>query len=519
MWEELQYTGFLLQHSEVLNALVFSAHIAGVSRETTAPSLHVAYRARFAKTRWAQELPDDMPDASFSQLVLKTPGSMRDDTDLERRTPPLRALGRGWRAMLVGALAILAVGSSDAQSPVKQVLVLQSLDRGNIPLDYFTGEFRVRLDQRFGRPVNVVEVVVGPTRFVGASERAVGDYIRALYADRPPPDLIVTTGGPAWAFARENRQQLFPATPLLLAPVDQRFLGTSSLGNNETAVAVINDFPRVIDEILRLLPETKRVFMVTGAGAIGRFWHRELETEFARFRDHVTFEWSDSLSLQQIQRRVATLPNHSAIFYVVFSTDGQGGAYADEQVLADLHARANAPIFTSQAPFFGHGIVGGTMMPMDDVARSAADAASRMLNGERPQDIKVAPQQPGRPVYDWRELDRWDIPESRLPTGSVVRYRSQTLWQEHKNTVLIALGALVVESILIALLLYERRARQRAEIESRRHLSLAADANRRETISALTTSIGHELGQPLSAVVHNAQALGRMMAGPGRRRK
>ena len=43
-------------------------------------------------------------------------------------------------------------------------------------------------------------------------------------------------------------------------------------------------------------------------------------------------------------------------------------------------------------------------------------------------------------------------------------------------------------------------------MESRRHLALAADANRRVTMSALTGSIAHELSQPLNAILHNAQA-------------
>jgi len=76
---------------------------------------------------------------------------------------------------------------------------------------------------------------------------------------------------------------------------------------------------------------------------------------------------------------------------------------------------------------------------------------------------------------------------------------------------LTAAGALVLQSLLIALLLYERRGRQRAETESKRHLSLAADSNRRQMISALTTSIAHELTQPLSAIVHNAEALQMMV--------
>ena len=74
-----------------------------------------------------------------------------------------------------------------------------------------------------------------------------------------------------------------------------------------------------------------------------------------------------------------------------------------------------------------------------------------------------------------------------------------------------AAGALVIQSLLIVGLLYQRRARQRAEIDSRRNLALAADASRRETMSALTSSIAHELGQPLSAMMHNAEALQMMV--------
>ena len=54
----------------------------------------------------------------------------------------------------------------------------------------------------------------------------------------------MTIGGPAAVFARKYRQQLFPDTPLLFAAVDQRYLGGAPLGENETAVAVVNDYPR-----------------------------------------------------------------------------------------------------------------------------------------------------------------------------------------------------------------------------------------------------------------------------------
>jgi signal transduction histidine kinase len=333
-----------------------------------------------------------------------------------------------------------------------------------------------------------------------------------MYANRTPPDLIVSTGGPAAVFARKHRRDLFPEKPLLFASVDERFLSEAPLGESESAVAVANDFPRQIDEILGVLPDTKQVFMVSGSGALGRFWREQLDSSFARFHDRVTFIWSDEWSFPNILQRVANLPAHSAIVYLHFSMDAQGAVYSDEQVLNQLHAKANAPLFAAFSAWFGYGSVGGSMIAVGDLARNTADAATRILNGEAPASVRIPPQRAAQPTFDWRELRRWGIPESRLPPGSIVEFRPPSLWDEHKITVLTAMAALALESLMIMLLLYERRARQSAEIESRQNLALAADANRRETISALTSSIGHELGQPLSAISHNAQALQMMVS-------
>jgi signal transduction histidine kinase len=413
-----------------------------------------------------------------------------------------------------GALAgllMLAAMSAQGQSRVRQVLVLQSFDRGNLILDHFTGNFRVDLGQRAG-PVNFIQVVVGPTGFVGAPEPAVVDFIRSTFADRATPDLIVTVAAPAAIFARKYRRQLFPDTPLLFASVDQRFLEAAPLGENETSVAVINDFPLIIDDILQVLPQTRQVFVVMGSGVLAKLWRKELESQFQRFHDRLTFVWSDDMSLAEILRRCASLPERSAIFYLTFGTDASGGAYADERVIAELHATANAPLFGAHSVFFGAGVVGGRLMSIDELSRHTADAAIRILQGASPSSVRVPPKSPGPRMFDWRELQRWGIPESRLPPNSVVRYRRPSLWQEYRVAVLIATGVLAIQAFLIVGLLFERRARRRAEIDSHRNLALAADASRRATMSALASSIAHEIGQPLSAMILNAEALQTLIA-------
>ena len=253
------------------------------------------------------------------------------------------------RVVLTGLLVLGAAANGAAQSVQRQVLVLQSLYRGNLVLDNFTTNFRVELDQRAEQPVNFVQVFVGPTGSVGAPERSVVDFIISTFPDGSKPDLIVAVAGPASLFAHKYRKQLFPDTPLLLAAVDQRYLRGAPLGDNDTAVAVDNDFPRTIDDILQVLPQTRQVFVVAGTGQIGRFWRRELEEPFSRFRDRLTFEWLDNLSFSEILRRCASLPDNSAIFYLTFGTDAAGAAYADERVLADLRARPMHPSLRGRA--------------------------------------------------------------------------------------------------------------------------------------------------------------------------
>ena len=416
-------------------------------------------------------------------------------------------VGNGWRGAALAGVLVLATASSAAAQTVQQILLLQSFSRGNLTLDSFTANFRVELDRLAGSPMNVVQVVVGPTGFVGASDPAVVDYIRSIFAGHRGPDLIVTVSGTAAAFARNYREQLFPDAPLVFAAVDQRTLRGAPLGNNDTAVAVDNDFSGFVDDILELLPQTREVFVVVGSGPPARFWRQELTDQFSRFDGRLTFAWSNDLSLPEMVRRCASLPRNSVILYLDFGMDAQGRTYSDERVFADLHDTANAPVFGVQSVMLGHGVVGGRLMAIDGLGRNAADVAIRLLRGAPPRTINVTPQSPGRPMFDWRELRRWNIAENRLPPDSVVQYRSPSLWQEHRLTILGAVGVLIVQALLIVGLLHQRRARQRAESDSRKSLALAADTSRRETMSALTSSIAHELGQPLSSMMHNATAL------------
>jgi len=329
----------------------------------------------------------------------------------------------------------------------RKILVVQSSDQAQLSYGRLTDSLKTELSHRFGQPINYVQFGLDPPGFSAAPEDGAVTYLRSLFAGHGSPDLIVTIGASAAQFILKHGEQLFPGAPALLAGVDDRFLRATPLPVNVAIVPVRHDPSQMIDTILRLRPDTTRLFVVMGASRLEQAWGDVMRRDAARF-PQLSFDWATG-SFSDVLTHAAALPGHSAILYGLFNLDAQGAAYDEEHVLAELHAVATAPLFGFQSHQLGHGIVGGPLMDLDDVSHHAVDAALRILNGESPSQIKTAVQLAGSPMFDWRELRRWQIDENRLPAGSVVRLREPTPW-ERSRWVWLTGGAIgLVEGVLI----------------------------------------------------------------------
>ena len=369
--------------------------------------------------------------------------------------------------------------TSPAEAAVRHVVVLQSVERGNLVLDQFMSMLRVRLDDRLAEPVTFTEFVVSPSRFGQAPEQAMVDFLRSAYTGRPRPDLVITSGGPAATFARRHRAQLFPESPIIYAAVDQRFLRGASFTDRDTAVAVAHDPAAIIADILRLFPDTENLFVVFGSGVLGEFWRKEFERESAAFRDRLKLIWPDGLTYAAMLERAASLPPRSAIFFNSYEVDAEGATYPTERVLGDLRARVRAPLFGSQSAELGLGVIGGNLMSIDEVARRTTDVASRILEGETPARINAPVQQPGPYTFDVRELQRWGITEDRLPAGSVIRFREPGVWDRYKWAIVGSASALAAQTLLITALLVSRTRRRRVEESLKAARATLVNLNRR----------------------------------------
>ena len=396
---------------------------------------------------------------------------------------------------------------------LKRVLVLHSFGREFRPWSEYAREIKAELERQSSWPLDVQEHTLLTARFNNPGPEApFVDYLHSLYQGTPP-DIVLSIGAPAARFVQRYRGELFPNTPMVLTVVEQRLVNRFDLTDNDVVVSVRNDFMAVFDNILRVLPNTKTVAMVVGASPLEKFWIDEVKRELKPLGDRVGLVWYSDLPFEEILQRAARLPPDTVLFWGLMSVDAAGIVYEGDIALRSLRAVANAPIFSYQEPFFGSSTVGGPMQRTADTSRKTVDAVLRILGGEKPNSIKYETIEFGAPRYDWRELQRWSISESSLPPGSEVMFRAPTMWEIYRWQLLLVLAVILVQTGLISGLLHERQRRHVAEVESRQRLAELAHANRYSAVGELTTSIAHELNQPLGSILTNTETAELMLNG------
>lgn len=416
------------------------------------------------------------------------------------------------RAAALALAATAALGlprASRAGAELKRVLIIHSFGRDFAPFDAVVAAFRRELASRADGPVVFLEAALDAGRAIGADEeRAFVAYLQARFS-QPAPDLIVSAGAPAAQFAMRHRKLLFPAAPMLLTAIDARFVPRAALAGGDIVVTNQLDLPRVFEAILRVRPETDTIALALGATPLERAWRKELERDTAFLAGRVRLVWLDGLSLVQMKDRVAALPPSGAVFYALLVVDAAGVPHERAEALAELKQVSKVPIFSLFESELGRGVVGGPYWSQSRAGREAAQAVLRSWAAPSAAEPLIATIRMESPVYDWRELQRWRIDESRLPPGSELRFREPSLWVEHRNGIVAAAAVIVAQAALIGALLVQRARRRRAEQEARtlggRLITAHEDEGRR-----LARELHDDITQRLAGVAIEAATLQRL---------
>jgi signal transduction histidine kinase len=193
------------------------------------------------------------------------------------------------------------------------------------------------------------------------------------------------------------------------------------------------------------------------------------------------------------------------VLFVSFAQDNQGRSFLPTDAVRLIARAASVPTYVNSEDVLDAGAVGGSLMSFTALGKDAALAALRVLNGGGESAIPFTQSSTRAITVDAREMERWSIPMTRVPTGSDVLNRTPTVWEAYRWRIVVGIMMLVLQSALIATLLVQRRRRRTAEAglrssEARRHTAVLDERNR------MARDMHDTLAQGFTGVIVQLQA-------------
>ena len=261
-------------------------------------------------------------------------------------------------------------------------------------------------------------------------------------------------------FVTEHRKELFKGTPLVYF-ADRG--GLVPKHANATGVIATVNLAGTVTLATSLQPDTKNIFVVSGVGATALV--EAARQQLRPFEPRLAITYLTGLPVAALEARLERLPAHSIVYYLVLDRDGAGERFHPLEYLSRVTEIANAPVYSWVDSAMDHGIVGGSLKDQVAQAQAVGEVALQVLRGQPADSIPPVTSDLNVVQVDARQLRRWAISESRVPAGTIIRFREPTLWDRYASYIIVAAAVVFAQSALIGGLLIQHNRRRKAEAQ------------------------------------------------------
>jgi PAS domain S-box-containing protein len=410
-----------------------------------------------------------------------------------RAEPSAQGLNKRWvpRKPLLLLLGIFLLFQSAARAQIREVrrvLIINDIGTISSPgfaeIDQalFTGlqksPYRIELYEES------LDLVLFPGR---VSQDRFREEIIQKYSARKP-DVIIAAGPESLKFIATLYDK-FQGTPIVFCTIWSGIPDQLRRGMPFTGVLAQLRPEGTLNVALHLLPNTKHVVIVGGVGKFDQGWEAIAKQSFHNHESKLEFTYLFDLTMPALLERLKHLPSDTIVYHTAISQDAAGDHFIDsDQSIPMVASAANAPVFVMDDVDLRAGTVGGDLVNWADDARIAAEIAVRVLNGEKPQDIPVVTSNHAY-MFDWRALKRWGLKESNLPPESIVLNRELTVWESYKSYFIGGILLVLVETLLILGLVWQRARRRTAETQLARAFDALRESERRFRLVSNTAPV------------------------------
>jgi len=387
--------------------------------------------------------------------------------------------------MLCLGLLLSPIDLQAQETRVRSILVLdQSEPRGPFYFQIFSA-IRSEINADTHGHTSLYAENLDLSRFNGKDyEESLKRHLKEKYRNKGI-GVIVTVGAATLDLVLRWRTELWPGTPVVFSVVDEMDFKRLNPPSDVTGGIATVPLASSIAAARAVVPDLNSIVFVGdtwGRQVVYQNWKLEMP-DATRGLNVIDLTGS---TMAETRKQVEALPKSSAIIYSAMYSDGQGTFYPPATAIGLIAEKANRPIVVAAETFLAPGGFGGFVLVPGLIGVNAAKTALRILNGESPSNIPVTVADAVKPIFNWRQMERWDVSESDLPSGSEIRFREPGIWNAYFWQAIALASAILAQAFLIAFLLYERKKRNNAEVQARSRLTELAHANRQILTNAET---------------------------------
>jgi signal transduction histidine kinase len=323
-------------------------------------------------------------------------------------------------------------------------------------------------------------------------------------------DAVVAVGPDSINFLSNYTQSLFLDVPIVICGSAAEFAGNPRLDSRFTGTWVNYEPAKTIEVALRLFPETRHVVIVGGTTAFDKTAMAITKADLTSLASKLDFVYMTDLEMNELLKRLQHLPKQTVVLYISFFQDAAGHKFINATRALPMIAEAvNAPVFGVSDTYLGNGIVGGNLLRFQEQGKVSARIISQLLEGKKAQDIPIETL-PSSYMFDWKALQRWHIPESRLPHESLVMFREPSIWERTKWIWITCILIIIGLSSIAGYLQYSRKQLRLArdkQTELSGMLIAAAETERSRLASELHDDFSQRLAVLALGLENAAEAM------------
>jgi len=261
-------------------------------------------------------------------------------------------------------------------------------------------------------------------------------------------DVVIASDDNALNFLLQNRESLFVDTPIV-------FCGVNHLKNNLldkysdiTGVVESVDIAGTINLALELFPGVKNIAVVSDRTPSDTANRERLETIKPAFEDRINFIELVGLTDYELKSKLALLSPKTLVLFFGFIRDADDNVFSIKESIQLVVENSHVPTFTMWKNKVNHGILGGIIVSGVEQGKRAAQMAGQIIQGVATVDIPIIKTSPNVPMFNYQQLERFNINTSDLPEDSVILNQTTGFYSQYKFLIWLTLAVIVVQTFL-----------------------------------------------------------------------